>query len=143
MRNKLKMWLTFMPHCGTSQMGGTVNLKVQNRMLGRFRMPILSSKRLKWTLLSLLMVVLLVGGGLFIYVQTTTAVISQRVNTDEFGVAILGYDTVAYHTEGRPVKGKSEFSYSWNDAVWHFANTENRNIFATDPDRYAPKYGGF
>jgi YHS domain-containing protein len=106
-------------------------------------MPILSSKRLKWTLLSLLMVVLLVGGGLFIYVQTTTAVISQRVNTDEFGVAILGYDTVAYHTEGRPVKGKSEFSYSWNDAVWHFANTENRNIFATDPDRYAPKYGGF
>ena len=90
-----------------------------------------------------MIVVVLIGGGLFVYVQATTEVISQRVNTDAFGVAILGYDTVAYHTEGRPVKGKSEFAHSWNDAVWHFANAENRNLFAADPDRYAPKYGGY
>jgi hypothetical protein len=32
---------------------------------------------------------------------------------------------------------------SWNDAVWHFANAGNRNLFAADPDRYAPKYGGY
>jgi hypothetical protein len=84
-------------------------------------MSILSSKKLKWILFSVLMAVLLVGGGFFIYVQTTTAVIANRVNTDEFGIAIHGYDTVAYHTEKRPVKGKREYSYSWNDASWHFA----------------------
>jgi YHS domain-containing protein len=106
-------------------------------------MSILSSKKLKWILFSVLMVVLLVVGGLFIYVQATTAVISKRVNTDEFGVAILGYDTVAYHTEKRPVKGKSEYSYSWNDAVWHFASAENRDLFAENPERWAPKYGGY
>jgi YHS domain-containing protein len=106
-------------------------------------MSILSSRKIKWTLFSVVMVVVLAGVGLFIWVQTTTAVVSKRVNTDEFGVAILGYDTVAYHAEGRPVKGKSEFSYSWNDAVWHFASAENRDLFAADPERYAPRYGGY
>ena len=100
-------------------------------------------KKLKWILLSLGIVVVLVGGGLFVYVQATTSVINQRVNTDAFGVAILGYDTVAYHTEGRPVKGKSEFAHSWNDAVWHFATAENRDLFAENPERWAPKYGGY
>ena len=106
-------------------------------------MPILSSKKIKLILSCALLVVLLVGGGLFIFIQTTTAVISEPVNTNEFGVAILGYDSVAYHTEGRPVKGKSEFSYSWNEAVWYFASSDNRDLFAENPERWAPKYGGF
>jgi YHS domain-containing protein len=106
-------------------------------------MSILSSKKIKWTLYSVLMVVVLIGGGIFIYIQTTTAAVNKRVNTDEFGVAIKGYDTVAYHTEGRSVKGKSEFSFKWNDAVWHFASTEHRALFAANPERYAPQYGGY
>ncbi len=63
--------------------------------------------------------------------------------SQSWGVAIWGYDTVAYHTEGRPVKGKSEFSFNWNDAVWHFASTENRDLFSSDPERWAPQYGGY
>ena len=106
-------------------------------------MSILSSKKLKWSLFCLLMVIVLAGGGFFIWVQTTSEVVSKRVNTDEFGIAIQGYDTVAYHTEERAVKGKSEFSFTWNGAVWHFASTEHRALFAASPDRYAPKYGGF
>ncbi len=106
-------------------------------------MAFLSSKKIKWTIFSLIIAVVLVGGGFFIYVQTTTAVVSTRFNTDSFGVAIQGYDTVAYHTEGRPVKGKSEIFYSWNDAIWHFATAENRDLFAADPERYAPQYGGY
>ena len=106
-------------------------------------MSIFSSKTIKWSLLSLLLIALLTGGGLFIYVQTTTTVVNKRVNTDAFGVAIKGYDTVAYHTEGRPVKGKSTFSFKWNEAVWHFASTENRALFAANPERYAPQYGGY
>jgi YHS domain-containing protein len=106
-------------------------------------MAILSSRKIKWTLFGLLTVVVLVGAGSFIWVRKTTAVISKRVNTDDFGVAIQGYDTVAYHTERRPVKGKTEFSHKWNDAVWYFASAENRDLFAEDPERYAPRYGGY
>jgi YHS domain-containing protein len=69
--------------------------------------------------------------------------IKKKVNTNMFGVAIKGYDTVAYFTEGRAVKGKSKFSYNWNDAKWHFASAGNREMFASDPKRYAPKYGGY
>ncbi len=68
---------------------------------------------------------------------------NKPVNTSWFGVAIKGYDTVAYHTEGRAVKGKSEFSHEWNDAKWHFASAKNRDLFAAAPERYAPKYGGY
>ena len=106
-------------------------------------MSFFSSKKIKWAIFSLLIALALVGGGLFIWVQTTTAVVSTRVNTDSFGVAIQGYDTVAYHTEGRPVKGKSEIFYSWNDAIWHFAAAENRDLFVASPERYAPQYGGY
>ncbi len=106
-------------------------------------MAFFSSKKIKWTIFSLIIAVVLGGGGLFIYVQTTTAVVSTRFNTDSFGVAIQGYDTVAYHTEGRPVKGKSDIFYSWNDATWQFATTQNRDRFAMDPERYAPQYGGY
>ena len=67
----------------------------------------------------------------------------DKVNQTFFGTAIKGYDTVAYHTEGRAVKGKSKYSYKWNDAKWHFASAENRDLFAGNPERYAPQYGGY
>ena len=67
----------------------------------------------------------------------------DAVNTNFFGVAIKGYDTVAYHTENRAVKGSREFSYQWNDARWYFASAENRDRFAADPERFAPQYGGY
>lgn len=58
-------------------------------------------------------------------------------------VAIKGYDTVAYFTEGRPVKGKSDFAFTWNDAEWHFASAHHRELFAENPEQYAPQFGGF
>jgi YHS domain-containing protein len=67
----------------------------------------------------------------------------EEVNKDIVGVAIKGYDPVAYFTEGEPVKGKGEFSYSWNEAKWYFASKANRDLFASDPERYAPQYGGY
>ena len=63
-------------------------------------------------------------------------------STDVYGVAIKGYDTVAYFTEGRAVKGKSEISYRWNDASWYFSKAENRDLFAANPERYAPQFRG-
>ena len=74
---------------------------------------------------------------------TVAALAAGDVNTTFFGVAIKGYDTVAYHTENRAVKGSSRFAHKWNDARWYFASAENRDLFIADPERYAPQYGGY
>ena len=59
------------------------------------------------------------------------------------GAAIRGYDPVAYFTEGKPVKGKAEFTHQWKGATWRFASAANRDAFAAAPERYAPQYGGY
>ncbi len=64
------------------------------------------------------------------------------VNTQE-GIAIHGYDAVAYHTEGQAVEGRQEFAFRWDGAEWRFASADNRDLFAGDPERYAPAYGGY
>jgi hypothetical protein len=65
-----------------------------------------------------------------------------QVHTDN-GVAIKGYDTVAYHTEGKALVGDEENSYIWNSAEWHFVSDENKILFISDPEKYAPQYGGY
>jgi YHS domain-containing protein len=72
-----------------------------------------------------------------------TGLAFDEINTTIFGVAIKGYDPVAYHTEGKAVKGKSAFTFNWNDARWYFASAENRDLFSSNPERYAPQYGGY
>jgi YHS domain-containing protein len=57
--------------------------------------------------------------------------------------AVGGYDTVAYHTEGRAVEGSSEHATAWRGATWHFASAGNLARFEADPERYAPQYGGY
>ena len=57
--------------------------------------------------------------------------------------AIRGYDPVAYHVENRPVRGLPSLTHRWNGATWRFASKANRERFVADPERYAPRYGGF
>src|SRR5208282_4909837 len=64
------------------------------------------------------------------------------INADESRVAIKGYDTVAYFTEQRAVKGKEEFDFSWEGVRWLFSSAANRDLFAADPERFIPQYGG-
>ncbi|MBU1174241.1 MAG: YHS domain-containing protein [Alphaproteobacteria bacterium] len=59
------------------------------------------------------------------------------------GEAINGYDPVAYFTEGRPVAGAAGFSLEYKGAPFLFASAENRDLFAADPEIYAPHYGGY
>lgn len=74
----------------------------------------------------------------------TGASYADGVNTGYFGdVAILGYDPVAYFTDGRPTKGSPEIAKKWLGATWYFASAKHRDAFASDPVRYAPQYGGF
>lgn len=60
-----------------------------------------------------------------------------------FGSALHGYDPVAYFTKGRPMKGSSDYKFKWKGATWNFASAEHRDMFAADPEKYAPQYGGY
>lgn len=59
------------------------------------------------------------------------------------GAAIGGYDAVAYHTAGRPTPGSAQFSAEYQGATWRFASAANRDLFAANPAKYAPAYGGW
>ena len=59
------------------------------------------------------------------------------------GLAIEGYDPVAYFTMDRAVKGSEEFTYEWKDATWHFVNAAHRDLFASNPTKYTPYRGGY
>ena len=89
----------------------------------------------------------MVGAGraalaILIILGASAAWAGSPVNTGYFGnVAIMGYDPVAYFTDGRAVKGSEQFAYKWLGATWHFANTEHQQTFVT-PIRYALQYGG-
>lgn len=57
-------------------------------------------------------------------------------------LALKGYDPVAYFTDGRPVPGKADFEYAWDEARYRFASEQHRSMFRGDPDRYAPQFAG-
>lgn len=59
------------------------------------------------------------------------------------GVAIDGYDPVAYFTEQKPVKGSPEFRAEFRGSTFQFASAAHRDVFVAEPDTYAPQYGGF
>lgn len=71
------------------------------------------------------------------------AALAAEINTTFLGNAIEGYDPVAYHTQGKPVEGSGDFTHEWKGATWRFASAENRDLFAADPEKYAPAYGGY
>ena len=61
----------------------------------------------------------------------------------EGGIAIRGADPVAYFTQGAYVAGSSKYTHRWGGATWQFASVEHRDLFVSNPQQYAPQYGGF
>jgi hypothetical protein len=59
------------------------------------------------------------------------------------GLAIDGYDPVAFFTDGKPVPGSGKFELRYDGVVWRFSNFGNRAAFAERPDVYMPQYGGY
>lgn len=74
---------------------------------------------------------------------TVPAAPPTPVNVGRDGIAIKGYDPVAYFTKGRPLKGEQRFEYEWNGGKWRFASQEHLDLFKNDPEKYAPRYGGY
>lgn len=71
------------------------------------------------------------------------ALAGSEINTNDQGLALQGYDPVAYFTTGAPQQGDSQFTAEHNGATYHFASAENRDAFLSDPDKYLPQYGGY
>jgi len=65
------------------------------------------------------------------------------LNLDKDGVALQGYDPVAFFTEHKPVKGKMEFKSVDGGATYYFASAETKALFDKEPARYEPAYGGY
>jgi YHS domain-containing protein len=63
---------------------------------------------------------------------------SSRTDT-----AINGYDTVAYITLNKPVKGLDNLAYEWMGAKWRFSTQAHLDLFKANPEKYAPQYGGY
>lgn len=57
--------------------------------------------------------------------------------------AIKGYDTVAYFTERKAIKGSKEFEVDWKGATWRFSSEKNKILFTNNPDKFSPQYGGY
>ncbi len=75
---------------------------------------------------------------------TPPAAAKDPVSTGTFSsLAISGWGPVAYFTQGAPVKGSGSLEYKWNGATWRFSTPENLASFKTDPEAYAPQYGGY
>jgi YHS domain-containing protein len=81
---------------------------------------------------------LVVGLTLSASAQTKTL-----LNLDKEGVAIQGYDPVAFFTDSKPVKGKPEFVAKKDGAVYLFASKEHRDLFLKEPAKYEPQFGGY
>lgn len=65
------------------------------------------------------------------------------VNTNFSGIAVKGYDPVAYFTEAKPIRGQAKYEYRWQGAKWRFSSAQNLELFKATPEKYAPQYGGY
>ena len=103
----------------------------------------LTSRTAIFAYTSVVAVVAAIIGALFIAPLLATEREFANYNVDSANVAIHGYDTVAYFTDGKPAKGSSEFEQEWEDARWLFSSATNLELFKANPERYAPQFGGY
>ncbi len=86
----------------------------------------------------------LIVGLAILTIPTLAHAATPGLNVDAQGVAIHGYDPVAYFTDGKAVKGSAKFNYKAGDATYYyFASAKHRDQFAKDPAKYAPQFGGY
>lgn len=70
--------------------------------------------------------------------------LNDRIVSDpSTGIALYGFDPVAYFTEGRAAPGRRDVEAEWGGAAWRFANEANRAVFLSSPETYAPRFGGY
>lgn len=84
-------------------------------------------------------------GGLALSASLAASAMAAGVelNASSTGLALQGYDPVAYFTEGAPQKGNWKITSIHEDATYRFASEENKAAFEKNPEAYLPEYGGY
>ena len=59
------------------------------------------------------------------------------------GIAIKGYDPVAYFRLDKAIPGNSSLTTHWKDTTWQFSAPEHQSLFEENPEKYAPQFGGY
>jgi YHS domain-containing protein len=77
-----------------------------------------------------------------LHAQDNAALKAKHFNLDK-GVAISGYDAVAYMKENKAVKGSKDFTSNYNGVTYYFASAADRDEFNKNPAIYEPQYGGW
>ena len=94
-----------------------------------------------WTLAAILAVA---GLALSVASPFSVAATTEMIVVDRHtGLAIGGYDPVAFFTDGKPMEGSADFEFRYGGAIWRFSNIGNRDAFAERPDIYMPRFGGY
>ena len=97
------------------------------------------------TIVRALLLTVILGTGVALSKQDTATPeksINLAVNVQN-GVAIHGYDPVAYLDDHEAIRGTPEIAADWQGARWWFASARNRSRFLDEPAAYTPQYGGF
>lgn len=80
---------------------------------------------------------------LFLSLTSLASFAGVDTETDENGIILAGHDTVAYHTQGKPVLGQADITAVHQNAIYRFSSEKNRDLFVSNPEKYAPAYGGY
>jgi len=76
---------------------------------------------------------------------SAAAPIGQKllINKNREGLALQGYDPVAYFTDNKPVKGEARFIAGYEGATYRFTSEAHRELFNKNPAMYVPAFGGY
>src|SRR5215475_4850266 len=86
-----------------------------------------------------------------VILSLTTIIASAQNDADtrkkqfnvENGVAVSGYDVVAYFKQNKAVKGKKDLAVYDRGVTYYFSSTEDKEEFKKNPAKYEPQYGGW
>jgi YHS domain-containing protein len=67
----------------------------------------------------------------------------RYLNVDRHGLALQGYDPVAYFTDHKPVEGDKHIASTYQGATYYFSTGQHKQLFDADPAKYEPQFGGF
>ncbi|HAB17427.1 MAG TPA: YHS domain-containing (seleno)protein [Verrucomicrobiota bacterium] len=83
--------------------------------------------------------------SLFSFFAATVVFAAEKslLNLDKSGIAIQGYDPVAFFAVKAPVKGSPELKSEYRGAQYQFHSAKNKALFDAEPAKYAPQFGGY
>lgn len=84
------------------------------------------------------------GALLLVVINFNLAHADNQIYTGYFNnKAVSGFDVMSYFNDKKPTKGVSKFTFEYKGADWYFSSNENLQSFKSNPERFAPQYGGY